>query len=333
MMRVKEELKKELSGARRKFHPALQFPMFFAVFSATQSAMSVFLTWPLMIWLLGSKEFWRLALDLDFKGAVNYAMNMPDWLMLLMLFLTVFEIALPILYCRLAEGRSFASMGFVKKGAVKQYLLGYLIGAALILATVGISIVTGQSKITFTGVTFSTVLLVIAYFFGYLIQGAAEEVLFRGFFMLSFYGALNRFRERKGSAVLAVLVSAFLFAFAHVLNPGFTPLAFLSIFLTGILFGLYILRTGSILGACAMHSAWNFILGNILGVQVSGTMASSSIFQTVDIGQTSFINGGAFGLEGGIGDIAVMIVAILLVLFLPQLSKSKSEGIEKEPTG
>ena len=331
-MRVHERLKSELSAAKRKFHPALQFPLLFAVFSLSQSLMTPFLTLPMMAWLYTSREFWRLAMDFDIKGAINYAMNMPDWLMLLMLYLTVFELVLPILYCRLAEGRSLSSVGFVKKGAVKQYLVGYLIGAALILSTVGISIVTGQSRITFTGVTFSTILVVIAYFFGYLIQGAAEEVLFRGFFMLSFYGALNRLRERKGSAVLAVLVSAFLFAFAHVLNPGFTPLAFLSIFLTGILFGLYILRTGSILGACAMHSAWNFILGNILGVQVSGTMASSSIFHTVDIGKTSFINGGAFGLEGGIGDIVVTCIAILLVLFLPRLSKNKDESIETAPS-
>ena len=324
MMKVHEGLKSELSAAKRKFHPALQLPLFLAVFSATQSAMTPFLVLPMMVWLYTSREFLNAVFSFDIKSAMEFAMQMPDWLMILMLFLTVFELGLPILYCRLAEGRSLSSMGFVRKGAVRHYLVGYLIGTAMIVSTVGIAVLTGQSRITFPSVTLSTVLVVLVYFFGYMIQGAAEEVLFRGFFMLSFFGSRNRYGERKGTAFLAVLVSALLFAAAHLLNPGFTPLAFVSIFLTGVFFGLYILRTGNIWGACAMHSAWNFVQGNILGVQVSGTQASASIFQTVNVGSSNLFNGGAFGLEGGIGDIIVTTLAILLVLFLPQWRKNKN---------
>ncbi len=54
--------------------------------------------------------------------------------------LSVCLLAIIHLYCHKASGRSYASMGLVKKGATKQYLLGLLFGLAVCAINLGIAV-------------------------------------------------------------------------------------------------------------------------------------------------------------------------------------------------
>ena len=87
-------------------------------------------------------------------------------------------------------------------------------------------------------------------------------------------------------------------------------LAYINLFLCGLLFGLLFVESGSIWMVAALHSGWNFLQGNIFGISVSGTAKSSSVFDSSFADGWSFMNGGDFGLEGGLAVTIVLAVGI-----------------------
>ena len=129
--------------------------------------------------------------------------SMPAWLTLVSLFADALTIAVCLVYCRVIEKRSIRSVGFTRHGFAKEYALGFLIGAGLLAAAFAISALTGSVKLTGfnTAVAFPKLLgMLILFLLGYMIQGMAEEVLCRGYFMLSF--------ARKSPVWAAILISS-----------------------------------------------------------------------------------------------------------------------------
>ena len=339
-MYIDGEFKKAALSQGRKLHPWLNAPIFALVFTIAEDLMALVLAGPLIYWMLTvydlpgrimSMDMLNMTADTVRDLTAEIMNSLPDWLMLVMLFATVFELAVPVFYCRVIEKRPLCSMGMTKKGAVRSYLTGYLIGAAMIGAVVGISVLFGQSRVGFSGLTGGALLTIGLYFLGYLIQGAAEEFLCRGYLMISLYRSFNRKEEKKYAAPLAVIISSLVFSLLHVMNPGFTPLAFLNTALFGALAGVYVFRTGSIWGACGIHAAWNFFLGNVFGVSVSGTGVAASVFRTESA--ASALSGGQYGFEGGWFDFAVTAFVLGLVLFLPRVFKKQNGAAPDEPYG
>jgi len=199
-----------------------------------------------------------------------------------------------------------------------NYLLGLLIGFAMLSATVGILLVTGQ--ITFDGFNLSTA-GIGAFIFNILMwipQGASEEVMFRGYMIPAFN---KRYKRVIGVAVSSVLFSAF-----HSLNMGYTPLASVNLVLIAVLFALIYLLTGDIWMTSAIHTAWNLTQGNIYGLQVSGNTAANSIIRTVYTGNyVPLITGGDFGPEGGLAVTLVTVVCLVIVSILLVLKSDKKK--------
>lgn len=234
--------------------------------------------------------------------------NMPPWFGVVSLFSTVLTTLAVMLYCRKIEGRSYASMGLVKKGFAKRYGLGYLIGVVMIVASAGLAVLMDAAE--FTGFNTEVSWLYVGLFFlGFLVQGMSEEVLCRGYLAVSL--------ANKTKVAVAVGISSVVFAMLHLANNGITPLAFINLALFGIFMAVYMFRTDDLWGACAIHSAWNFVQGNVLGVSVSGGAQSPSIFGTAFVEGRELFSGGAFGLEGGLCVTLVELAAIALALYLP----------------
>jgi membrane protease YdiL (CAAX protease family) len=104
-------------------------------------------------------------------------------------------------------------------------------------------------------------------------------------------------------------------------NTGISILAFLNLFLFGVFASLYMIRSGSIFGVCALHSAWNFAQGNVFGIRVSGMNISHSLLQSEINYDRALTNGGEFGAEGGVAVTLALLIAIMLVVYLPQRKK------------
>lgn len=313
MLKVEENVMlAEAKLAKHKPKVVLQILIFIAVMIVIQMATSVLLTIPMFVWVFTDKAVLAAIASGDALAALNTTMallaNMPDWVALVTLFATIAETLLAILYCKAIEKRSLRSMGFSKAGWTKDYLLGFGIGAGMLVASVGIAAAFGTLSVS--AVSGVSVLMVLAFLAGFIVQGMAEEVLLRGYFMVSL--------ANRTSVAWAVAISSAAFSLLHLLNAGITLLAMLNLTLFGVFMGIYVLRAGNIWGACALHTAWNFFQGNIFGVQVSGANMGASVFSCAAAESGTLINGGAFGLEGGLAVTAVLAIAICAVLLLPR---------------
>lgn len=239
--------------------------------------------------------------------------NQPAWLLLVNLFVTAAVIAAVLIYALKIEKRSAESLGLHKRGAVPEYLAGLLVGAALFSGAVGICILSGSVTVTVTAQP--KVVLILLFLAAFLVQGLSEELLCRGLLMVSL--------SRNQPTWLCILISSLLFAALHLGNPGISFLAFINLTLFGVFAAMYTLRRGSLWGIAALHSVWNFVQGNLWGISVSGMSSMPSFMQTVlGTERTDVLfNGGAFGLEGGIGVTAVLLVGIGVLLFIPTKRK------------
>mgnify|MGYP000588225027 CR=1 FL=1 len=128
----------------------------------------------------------------------------------------------------------------------------------------------------------------------------AEEAVFRGYLW-----ALVELRLGVRAAHWA---TGLLFALAHGANPGLGPLAPLNLLLAGLLLGA-LRRNWGFWAAVGWHLGWNFGLGGLFGLPVSGLSFPGLVrlFPTAP----EFWAGGAFGPEGGLAGTAVLAGALV----------------------
>lgn len=231
--------------------------------------------------------------------------------LLISLFTTAVVTVGCIIFCRYVEGRPLRGMGFVKKDALKKYGTGLLIGLAMFAAAVLLGTLCGAYR--FEGMAKGAAGGLALYFLGFLIQGMSEEVMCRGYLMMSL--------TRRSPILAGVLLNSVVFGLLHLGNNGFSLLPAVNLLMFGIFMSVYMLRTGDIWGASAIHSIWNFAQGNIFGLSVSGMPALPSIFD-FGLSGSKLVNGGAFGPEGGLAVTVVLALSICAVCFLKTEDKT-----------
>lgn len=293
---------REARAGGRGFSWGLECLIFLGVFFAGQILTAIPVTVATVAWIFTGDAFGKLMAGED---ATELLSAPPDWLMLVQLFATVFPIVVTILFCRWIEKRTPASMGLRRGKIVQEYLWGVLIGVLMISLCVGIGVACGVIRLERSNFSIGTWLL---FLLGFLIQGASEEIVCRGYMMVSV--------ARKNPIWLAVVSNSVMFALLHIFNPGIGILPLVNIALFGAFISVYVLKRGNLWGACAIHSFWNFFQGNVFGISVSGTgVGASPLAATLNNGMT-WLSGGSFGIEGGVITTAVSMGALLLAIFV-----------------
>lgn len=230
------------------------------------------------------------------------------------LFMTLFPILGAILYIKVLEGRSMASMGFIKSGWWRHYLKGFGMGLAMCSVALLLALILGGVGVSEAARPDMTLWLLTL--LGFVVQGMSEEVMLRGYLMVSLAGRMPVW--------LSVAITALLFALLHGGNTGLTPLSLVNLVLFGIFAALFMLRYDNIWGIGALHSAWNFCQGNIFGVAVSGSgMGDTLLNFSVLEGAPRWISGGEFGLEGSI--VTTIVFGTMAVLLLKNMIIKQSE--------
>ena len=212
-------------------------------------------------------------------------------------------VGIMILYWKLFQKKTLAELGFTKKAGT--YFVGALIGMVLLVASVALALFTGT--ISYNGVFSNIDYIYIVLMLGvFICQGAMEEVLCRGIM-------LNLLKE-KTSIPVAVGVSTVLFIIPHLDNMSgagadIIVFAIVGLILISLVFSFLTLRFKSIWAACGLHSFWNFILCNILGLNLSGNGMTAAVFDMRSVG-SNILNGGMYGIE------ASALTAVVLAGFL-----------------
>lgn len=297
---------------------------FVLVFMIASTASSIVQAVPMILYLIIEKNFFGYALQLaegsitqdEYVEITNQLLSeLPYWFIIVSLFLTAITILASVIYCTKFEKRSIASMGLRKGNAIGEYLVGVFVGVAMYSLAFLIAYVTGSVELRVNPDGFAPVILL--FLLGYVIQGAAEEILVRGYLMISI--------ARDYKLYIAIIVSSVAFSMLHLGNNAISMLALINITLFGIFEAIYICKRGNIWGACAIHSMWNFTQGNIFGSSVSGNAYTPSLFIMSYDAERTIANGGDFGLEGGVAATIVLLVAIGVALLLKTNEKELSD--------
>jgi len=209
------------------------------------------------------------------------------------------------LWVRFFEGRSTRTLGFTKPDFLKKYFSGFLMGVLMNTIVVALIALWGNVEVAtqstnLTGI--NSIGIVIIFLFGFIIQGASEEILSRGW-MMQVIGA-------RYWPWLGVLISTILFTILHLGNAGVNLISVLNLLLFALLMVLFVMKDGSLWSACAWHSAWNWMLGNVYGLSVSGSGEKVSIFDLNTTGN-ELISGGNFGPEGSLITTFVLFIFII----------------------
>lgn len=232
-----------------------------------------------------------------------YDMLLSQPMMIILLFSFIFIIVMVVILVKAIHKRKLRTIGFVGKGSVVQYMIGIGFGALLLFVQLIPTILNEYDNIAYLG--FSN--LVIVFLFAFLIQSAAEEILFRGYLFTTV--------TRRIGILWASVVSSALFALLHVFNPGVNFLAILSIMLLGVFLCFYMVRTNNIWGACGIHFAWNFLQGTFSELDLGGAKLDYRIIEFKGVSfepdTTNF-----FGSPADIVPIAIILAAIAIVLLV-----------------
>ena len=234
---------------------------------------------------------------------------------LLSLLITLFSFAfislLVFFRVKVIEKRSFSSIGFNKNNWLKKYSLGFLIGLAMMSIIVLILFPFGYitvEKNPIQPVGISAIASVLVILFGWIIQGATEEIVTRGW--------LLNVLSTKYNIGVGLLISSTLFGLMHLTNPNVNYIAVINIILVGLFYGLYVIKTNDLWAVCGMHSAWNFAQGNIFGFKVSGLDVSVGSLIDLNLVGSDFVTGGIFGPEAGITATFIFLASIGILLFI-----------------
>jgi len=173
---------------------------------------------------------------------------------------------LTAVWAGLVERRGAASLGLGARGAAGRFALGVVVGVLMMMLTslgaVAAIAVMGPGDLSPSDVVevaetralplaFAGILALVA--LGFLIQGAVEEFVFRGWLMSALTA---RWGVRTGVIVTSI---AFMLLHAHVLVSGlvFGIAALVTLGLTGLVFAMLCLWRGSIVEACGAHGLFN----------------------------------------------------------------------------
>jgi hypothetical protein len=252
------------------------------------------------------------------------------------LILLLIATALGWLCGRLMEALPFRALGWaLHHGWLRDFMVGSMLGVlslalAVLIATLFGGYTFALAPVSALPATLLTLVLAAAFF---IIAGASEEALLRGYPLQTLLRSLP--------AWIPLVLTAILFSFGHLNNPNVTPsipfisgllayfiperyarllatFTFINTALAGVWLAVAYLRTRSLWFPIGVHWAWNWSLGALFGLPVSGiTMLSrASLIPATDRGP-AWLTGGAYGIEGGAACTVALVLSTIYIARTP----------------
>ena len=232
-------------------------------------------------------------------------------------FLVFFLVTL--LYCRFVEKKNRKFLGFI--GTLKDYLLGALFAISLLAVIIGIGCV--SDSIMFCGFNTNVeVKSLLFWMLAFAIQGAAEEMMCRGFLLDSL--------KARISMPLAIFISSTAFVFPHLSSLMeadfmFVIVGILNLYLVSSIFSILVLWRSTIWIACGLHSVWNFVLYMMMGLSLSGSQSALKGVLLFRVNNANLLNGGEYGMEASV--ITTVVLGVVLFVMGKRMERMDSNGI------
>ncbi|MGL5440126.1 MAG: lysostaphin resistance A-like protein [Filifactoraceae bacterium] len=260
---------------------------------------------------------WGYILGLVVFIGVNYRYLLKDVeinSILLSLCMGIVSISVFVICVIKVSKRTLKSLGMENKNILKRMLFGWLIAAICLLIIWGINI-------AFNGITFKLnkeikILAFLIMFIGFIFQGFTEEFIFRGLIQTKV--------SIKFGVVTGLFVNSIIFSLLHLAYDGSSFISTINTFMIGLVFSMMFYYHDNLWLVSGFHSGWNFILGPILGVNVSGINLPTSLIITELIMGKEYLNGGIYGFEASF--LVSILTCILVIIYIVLILKSKKDN-------
>jgi len=192
----------------------------------------------------------------------------------------IYSVAYTWAFARLVDRRSLRTLGLGRRaGGFLQFWKGVGLAFVILLVVFLLSLSTGSIEVRGFARPATETSSVAGYLVGaivaFLLVGIYEELMFRGY-------VLQVLNERAGRGV-AVLVSSVIFAVMHGANPGADLMGIVNIVAIGALLAYLFYRSGALWMPIGFHAGWNFLLGYVFTLPVSG-LPMRGILDVVEVG-------------------------------------------------
>lgn len=287
------------------------------------TASGVVLAVPMFLWLFMTQS--ETILESVTAGVSSQELltklveEMPDWMLLVSLFTTAAAVSVTaVFYCRKFQKRDLASMGLRREGALGEYFLGFGFGLVLFGGLTAIGAAAGGFKLGTWSPAPIQLLLALAALLGCAARGAAMELLFRGCYAPA-VGA-------RYPVVLALVISTLLPA---VLEAGASLFSMVTLnsLLLSLLLGIWVLKRGSLWGACAIQGAWTFAGSFLLDFAEAGKHGSLGLVNVDTDAYRPLLSGGEYGPEASICATVVLLAALGVALALRPRDPAEDQSL------
>lgn len=252
----------------------------------------------------------------DINPAIDYYSNVANWLndtvlpVGFQILTEVIMIAVPLIAWRFFMKQPIRKIGLpsIKSGG-KEGCIGMFLGFAGCTLVFVILLLTGQAKVESWKPDFSV--LHLWWILTFLMVAFGEEIMNRAFLMSVL--------RRVGNIYFIALIPSIVFGLIHLLNPNVTVLSVFNIVLIGLIFSYMFIKSGNIWMCIGYHFTWNIFQGIVYGMPVSGLNIPGII--TTSFPSNNILNGGEFGIEGGLLTTAINVLGFLFIVFYYRNSK------------
>lgn len=203
----------------------------------------------------------------------------------------------------LFDRRKLRTIGYqLHRGWWTDYLLGAAISATMLCTVVVVGLVTEALQLQAQGdekAAWLTAAFLALLFFN--VAAVTEELMFRGYPLQTLLLDCH--------PVMAIAVPAVIFGLVHLPNPNSSALSTANTILAGLWLGVAYFKTRSLWLCTGLHWAWNFAMGPVFGLSISGLdpMLKHTLLRSRASGPV-WLMGGDYGPEGGIIVTAVLTV-------------------------
>lgn len=207
------------------------------------------------------------------------------------------------IFGRLINKHSWWELGW-RRPAVGSWFRGLALGAVMASGSVAIGIVFG-ARVRFTGDWSAWTPVALPLIVGLVVAALGEEAGFRGYPM--------RHLSQAMGVIPAIVILALPFAFVHIWNPNHSLFGLINVGLAAIWLAIAFFSAGGMPLAWGAHFGWNAGLALLFDAPVSGFTFHVPVVEYTP-GFHSWIDGGSFGPEGGIGATIALAGGALFLL-------------------
>jgi membrane protease YdiL (CAAX protease family) len=213
--------------------------------------------------------------------------------------------------CKFIEDLPARSLGWaLHRGWAKDLLFGSLVGALSLVLAAALAAAPGGLKFTLNapvmfGAVARTLLTSLPIF---VVAAAGEEAIFRGYPLQTM--------ARAHLAWVAVVITSVVFSYGHLDNPNAVPgFTFANTAIAGAWLAVAYLKTRSLWFPLGIHWAWNWTMGAVLGLPVSGikSLTPFPLLRAEGFEQSAWLTGGSYGIEGGAACTLALLISTLFI--------------------